>query len=174
VRDTARGTEDQGLGDRCAHDAARRLRGEPEAAQARRGGVRLGLDHRRHGQGEGAWASVRAPCLHVRDGRLRTPRRALREPLTDDRNPRAVFAVLGMLGLLYCLICVDLLGASDATSISSIVSPSLGHQTSNVLLSMSSFNPLSPRLELMVWVNFQMPSSLRCTYWNWVSRQFCL
>ncbi len=60
------------VGARCPHDAARGLRREPEAAQAGRGGVRLGQDHRRHGQGESTRAQVRSPRLHVRDGCLQS------------------------------------------------------------------------------------------------------
>ncbi len=42
LADAACGPEGRGLGARCTHDAARALCGEPEAAQARRGGVLLG------------------------------------------------------------------------------------------------------------------------------------
>ena len=48
---------------RRPHDAACGLRHEPEEAQAHRGGVRLGEDHRRHGQGESARAARVRHCF---------------------------------------------------------------------------------------------------------------
>ena len=70
VRDAARGAEGQELRHRRAHHAACRLRREPEEAQAGRGGLRLGQDHRRLRQGQGARAGARALPLHLGNGRL--------------------------------------------------------------------------------------------------------
>ena len=72
VRDAARGAEGQELRHRRAHDAACRLRRQPEEAQARRGGLRLGQDHCRLRQDQGARARPRAPPLHLGNGRLQS------------------------------------------------------------------------------------------------------
>ena len=56
--------------DRRPHDAPRHLRNQPAKAKAHRGGIRLGQDHRRLGQGQGARAGARAPLLHSRNGGL--------------------------------------------------------------------------------------------------------
>ena len=55
----------KGLGHRRPHDPARELRGEPAQTQADRGGVRLGQDHRRAGQGQSARAAARALPVHA-------------------------------------------------------------------------------------------------------------
>ena len=72
VRDAARRREGQGLGHRRPHDAARGLQSQPAQTQAGRGGLRLGQDHRRDGEGESARTGARALQVHVRDGRLQS------------------------------------------------------------------------------------------------------
>src|SRR5215210_3874414 len=72
VRDTTRGLEGEALRRRWPYDAARRLCGEPEEAQADRRGVWVGEDDCGHRQGESAWARPRAPLLHAGDDRLQS------------------------------------------------------------------------------------------------------
>jgi hypothetical protein len=57
----------------CVMDGATRgLQSQPAQTQAGRGGLRLGQDHRRDGEGESARLGARELQVHVHDGRLQS------------------------------------------------------------------------------------------------------